>query len=97
MQNESLAGITITIKQTGMATATDANGEFYFMNLPLKATLLVTGGEIVAQEIEASQSNYQLIVVEQRMSVLDETLVIAYGKTSRRLNTGSVVSVKARR
>ncbi|MBL7733218.1 MAG: SusC/RagA family TonB-linked outer membrane protein [Chitinophagaceae bacterium] len=94
MQNEPLAGITITIKQTGMATATDAYGEFVFMNLPVKTTLVVTGGEIIPQEVDASQNSYQLIVVEQRMSVLDETMVIAYGKTSRRLSTGTVSSVK---
>lgn len=94
VQNEPLAGITITVKQTGMATATDANGEFFFMNLPVKATLLVTGGETVPQEIESSQSNYQLIVVQQRMSVLDETFVIAYGKSNKRSSTGTVSSVK---
>lgn len=94
-ENEPLAGITISIKQSGMAMATDVHGEFYFMNLPAKATLLVTGGEIVPQEVEASPNSYQLIVVQQRMSVLDETMVIAYGKTSRRLSTGTVFSVKS--
>ena len=84
-ENEPLPGITITIKQNGLAMATDVHGEFYFLNLPAKATLLVTGGEIVPQELEASSNSYQLIVVQQRMSVLDETMVIAYGKTSRRL------------
>lgn len=93
MQNEPLAGITITIKQTGMATATDAYGEFIFMNLPVKATLVVTGGEIIPQEVDASQNSYQLIVVEQRMSVLDETIVIAYGKTTKRLSTSSQSSI----
>lgn len=93
-QNEPLAGITITIKQSGAGTATDANGEFTMLNVPLKVILLITGGEIISQEVEASQNSYQLIVVEQRMSVLDETMVIAYGKTSKRLSTGTVSSVK---
>lgn len=93
MQNEPLAGITITIKQTGMATATDAYGEFILLSVPLKATLLITGGEIISQEIEASGNNYQLIVVEQRINVLDETMVIAYGKTTKRLSTSSQSSI----
>ncbi|MBK7562213.1 MAG: SusC/RagA family TonB-linked outer membrane protein [Chitinophagaceae bacterium] len=92
-ENEPLAGITINIKQSGMAMATDVHGEFYFMNLPAKATLLVTGGEIVPQELEASPNSYQLIVVQQRMSVLDETIVIAYGKTTKRLSTSSQSSI----
>lgn len=93
-ENEPLAGITISIKQSGMAMATDVHGEFYFMNLPAKATLLVTGGEIVPQEVEASPNSYQLIVVQQRMSVLDETFVIAYGKSNKRSSTGTISSVK---
>lgn len=93
MQNEPLAGITITIKQSGMATATNAYGEFVFMNLPVKATLVVTGGEIIPQEVDASKNSYQLIVVEQRMNVLDETIVIAYGKTTKRLSTSSQSSI----
>jgi TonB-linked SusC/RagA family outer membrane protein len=88
-QHEPVAGITVSVKQSHLATATDANGEFVLLNVPLKATLVITGGEIIPMELEASPYNFQLIVVQQRVSVLDETMVIAYGKTSKRFSTSS--------
>jgi TonB-linked SusC/RagA family outer membrane protein len=93
-QGEPLAGISITIKQTGFTTVSDANGEFSFSNAPSNVILLITGAEVVMQELEPGHDPFPLIVVHPKVSVLDETMVIAYGKTSRRLSTGTVSSIK---
>lgn len=93
-EGKPVAGITISIKQSNLITATDADGEFFFKDVPGKIVLLITGVEIIAQEIDLGQMSYAHITVQPKVSVLDETLVIAYGKTSKRFSTGTVSSVK---
>jgi TonB-linked SusC/RagA family outer membrane protein len=93
-QGEAVSGISITIKQTSQMTASDDNGEFFFMNPPVKSVLLITAAEIVPQEIDLGQASYVHIVVHPIVSVLDETFVIAYGTSTKRSSTGTVSSVK---
>lgn len=93
-QGEPVGGITIAIKQTSLVTFSDANGEFIFKDAPPKVVLLISGAEVVVQELDLGHNSYAYVVVHPKVSVLDETMVIAYGKTSKRLSTGTVSSVK---
>src|ERR1700741_2015509 len=95
-QGEPVAGITIAIKQTGQMTSSDDNGEFFFMNVSSRAVLLISGVEIVPQELDPGQASYAHIVVQPRMSALDETFVIAYGTSTKRQATSTVTSIKKR-
>jgi TonB-linked SusC/RagA family outer membrane protein len=90
-----LAGVSIYIKNSSLATGSDENGEFIFQNAPDSLTMLITGAEIESQEIVISNQPFVLINVRTKIGVLDESVVIAYGKTSRRYSTGTVSSVKA--
>ncbi|MBO9731957.1 MAG: TonB-dependent receptor [Chitinophaga sp.] len=90
----ALIGVTIKVKGTRMGTVTDEQGRF-----SIAATL--------GDELEVSYVGYQsmtfrvahynpyTLFLKRQTSSLDETVVIGYGTTSKRYNTGSVASIKA--
>jgi TonB-dependent SusC/RagA subfamily outer membrane receptor len=83
-------GITLKSKLSGQSTSSDKSGEF---SLPVESSgdiLYVSGAEIQPQEIPLQGQRYIAISVAHRIGSLDETVVIGYGKTTRRMNTGSV-------
>lgn len=92
--SEPVPGLTITIRGYNLQTTSDANGNFQFDDVPDAAVLLVTGAEIEPMEIPVGNQSYMLITVQARLSTLDETFVIAYGKSTRRYSTGTVTSIK---
>src|SRR5665213_2682054 len=92
-KGEPMAGVTITVKGTRNATATDANGEFNIKGVEENATLLLTSTNIESQEIKVNGRTDIIVNVKTKVSPLDEVQVIAYGNTTRRFNTGSVTKV----
>ena len=93
-RGEPAQGISITLQPSRQLTITDQQGEFRFLAVPIHSTIEISGAEIESQEIDPGKNDYTYVVVHPRMSVLDETFVIAYGKTSKRVSTGTVSSVK---
>lgn len=86
-------GITLRSKLSGQSTSSDKNGEFSLPVEPSADVLYVSGAEIQPQEIPLQGQRYIAISVAHRIGSLDETVVIGYGKTTRRMNTGSVGKV----
>jgi TonB-linked SusC/RagA family outer membrane protein len=90
-----LIGITVSISGTPRATATDAAGRFLLRAVAPGAILVFSS---VSHQTRAFPLNGQVTVQVQlvaRVNTLDETVVIAYGTTTRRLSTGSVGKVTA--
>lgn len=91
----SLSGATVINKKTKKSVATDGQG---------KAELAGNTGDVlvisyighVTQEVTVGDLSRELQVILQASdSKLDEIQIIAYGTTSKRLNTGAVNTVKA--
>lgn len=89
-----LAGVTITVSATTLQTATNEAGDYSFTNVPLNAALEVTGAEIESLKVNTGALAVVNVIVRQKVGTLDEAYVIAYGKTTRRLATGTVSNVK---
>jgi len=95
-KGEPLIGATVIVKGTknGVTTATD--GSFVANNIRFNSTLIISSIGYISQEIsykkKGSLGNIQL---KEYVGKLDETVVIAYGTTTKRFNTGNVVTVKA--
>lgn len=90
------SGVNIAVKGTNKGTTTNLRGEFVLRDISENAVLLITSVGYDRQEILVkgnSNINTQLKVA---VGNLDEMQVIAYGKTSKRLSTGNVSTVKAR-
>lgn len=92
-QGEPAPGITLVIKYTSLMAASDSNGEFVFFNAPMNVILLVSGVGTVSQELAVGTQPYILVTVRAKVAILDETIVIAYGKTTKRTSTGTVQKV----
>jgi len=83
-------GVTVRSKLSGQSSSSNKNGEFSLPVEPSGDILYVSGAEIQPQEIPLQGQRYIAISVTHRIGSLDETVVIGYGKTTRRMNTGSV-------
>ena len=92
-QNEPVVGATVTVKGSKIATATNENGEFFLISVDGQATLIITSIGYVADEVLIRGRTYLIIQLKMSVPALDETVLIAYGNTTRRFNTGSVTKV----
>lgn len=94
-EGQPLQGASIKVKGTAKGTFADAAGRFS-INANPDDVLVVTYTGYIEKEIKvAALQSDKNIVLTISDSKLDEVQIIAYGKTSRRLNTGNVNTVKA--
>ncbi|WP_177192151.1 TonB-dependent receptor [Chitinophaga arvensicola] len=89
-----LPGVTVKVKGTNTGTITDANGRFSIAAGP-GDDLVVTYVGFEAQTFHIGNFGPFQLYLKEKPSSLDETVVIGYGTTSKRNNTGSVSSIKS--
>ncbi|MBE9598562.1 SusC/RagA family TonB-linked outer membrane protein [Pedobacter sp. MC2016-24] len=95
IQNNPLAGATVSIKDGKRSTTTGGGGQFSLKGVPEDAILQISFMGYVTKEVKAN-SNLLGIKLELSTSKLDEVQVMAYGKISRRLSTGNIATVTAK-
>ncbi|MDB5199203.1 MAG: TonB-dependent receptor [Chitinophagaceae bacterium] len=95
-KGEPVASVTVTVKGTRNATATDINGEFTLSNVDATATLVFTSTNVETFEIKVNGKTDLAINLKIKVSKLDEVQVIGYGTTTKRKNTGSISTITAR-
>ncbi|MEH6307235.1 SusC/RagA family TonB-linked outer membrane protein [Olivibacter sp. CPCC 100613] len=95
VNNEPLEGATIRTEITSIKT--DQNGNFTVITKKDKGTFTVTylGYQTKEIQYDISSSQYYAVKLDPQQNTLDETVVIAYGQTTKRFNTGSVGRVTA--
>jgi TonB-linked SusC/RagA family outer membrane protein len=91
-----LQGVSIRIKgQNGGAVSND-RGEFSILDTDPKSSLQFSLVGFITKEIPvADLKNPVFITLKEDISSLDEVQILAYGTTTKRLNTGDVVTVTA--
>ncbi len=89
-----LSGATIHIVGTKKTYTSNTDGSFALTDVDEKATLEISyiGYATITVKAKGNLSN---LVLLKSNSKLDEVQVIAYGTTTRRLNTGAVNNIKA--
>jgi TonB-linked SusC/RagA family outer membrane protein len=93
---EPLAGATITLKSANKSTFTNQKGEFSFKGIGENDVMIITNIGYSKQEILINKTGDDILIqLKVAIGNLDETIVIAYGKTSQRLSTGNVGKVNA--
>ncbi|MFC0773399.1 SusC/RagA family TonB-linked outer membrane protein [Terrimonas alba] len=92
---EPLPGITISIKGSKTMTVTDSKGEFGFEDIEPSAVLIISGAEIETIERKINGLHLLSITVYSKLSELDQVMLMAYGKTTQRLNTGNITRVSS--
>ncbi len=93
--NEPLAGVTVTASKSNKATSTNDRGEFDLRDVDENDVLVVTSVGYHEQKIPVNGQSYFAIQLKMAVGSLDETIIMAYGKTSRRLNTGNISKVSS--
>jgi TonB-dependent starch-binding outer membrane protein SusC len=90
-----LPGANVKIKGSNVGTTTDNNGRFLIKNVVENSVLEISFVGYEMKTFTVRGSGLVNVALGQKLSVLDETVVIAYGTTSRRFTTGNVATVKA--
>lgn len=94
-QGQPLAGASVRVKGSSSGATTDAQGRFTLNNVDPNATLEVSFVGHETQLLSVKGKTVFSVALGQKVGELDETVVIAYGTTTKRFTTGNVSSVKA--
>ncbi|MBN9384102.1 MAG: TonB-dependent receptor [Chitinophagaceae bacterium] len=93
---QPLAGATVSVKGTRVATTTDNNGNFR-LSVPASANnLSISFVGMAAQEVSIPSSGTITIQLEQGSGAkMDEVVVVGYGTQKKSVVTGAISSVRA--
>ncbi|RXK81684.1 SusC/RagA family TonB-linked outer membrane protein [Filimonas effusa] len=94
-KGEALAGATIVVKGTNGGTTTNSEGRFILQRVADGAVLLITYTSYEKVEVIANSNKPLQVNLKPVVNSLDETIVIAYGTTTKRVSTGTVSKVTA--
>ncbi|WP_160710804.1 SusC/RagA family TonB-linked outer membrane protein [Chitinophaga solisilvae] len=88
-------GATVKVKGTGNGATTDEEGQFKILAVPENAWLIVSFIGYKTNET-AVKHKKMIVVLTQDVSTLDEAIVVGYGLTTQRFNTGSVSRITSK-
>jgi TonB-dependent starch-binding outer membrane protein SusC len=94
-QGNPLAGANVKVKGSNVGTVTDNLGKFTLPDLDANAVLEISFVGYDPQTIHVKGKTLFSVSLGQKLAELDEAVIIAYGKTSRRFTTGNIATVKA--
>ncbi|PWV56258.1 SusC/RagA family TonB-linked outer membrane protein [Chitinophaga sp. S165] len=91
-----LPGATIWIKGTDKRYSSKEDGAFFISSTVPHPVLQISYTGYATQEYNVPDPDAAIsVTLNKSLSHLDETIIVAYGTTSKRLNTGNVASVTA--
>ncbi len=90
-----LPGANVLVKGTSNGAVTDFDGNYSLTNISNDAVLVFSFVGYETQEITVGNQTTINVVLVSDASALNEVVVVGYGKTSRRLVTGAISSVKS--
>ncbi|WP_167021455.1 SusC/RagA family TonB-linked outer membrane protein [Chitinophaga sp. Cy-1792] len=88
-----IPGATIIVTGTKNGTTTNALGQFILKNVANHTRLEVRCMGFVNKAVLAEP--YLLVTLDKSTNNLDEAVVLAYGRTSKRFNTGNISSISS--
>ncbi|MBQ6578294.1 MAG: TonB-dependent receptor [Bacteroidales bacterium] len=91
--NEPLIGAAVMIADSSTGVVTDLDGAFS-IEVPAPSTLVISSIGYVTREIVVIESTTLTIILQDDNELIEESVVIGYGTTTRKNFTGSVSSVK---
>lgn len=93
-----LEGVNVFIRGTQTKTLTDKEGRFAIPVPIPEGIIVLTNLGYLKEEIRFNRTENKdfRVVLRPSVSDLDEVVVIGYGQTSRRFNTGSVSTISAK-
>ncbi len=95
-KGEPQQGVSVSVRGTKNATATNAKGNYTLNNVAADAVLVFSGAGITATQENVGGKTSVNVEVETSSSNLTEVVVVGYGTARKKDLTGSVVSLKAK-
>lgn len=89
-----VAGAVVQIAPAGATTTSDESGNFSLEVAEANTRLVISRAEMVTQDVVVKAPASLSLTMIHKIGSLDETYVIAYGRSSKRLGTGTVSSIK---
>jgi TonB-linked SusC/RagA family outer membrane protein len=91
-----LPGSSIKIKGSNKATLANQNGEFFLQGIDENAVLVISFVGYKTQEVPVNKQAFLNVrlLIDERLSKLQEIVVVGYGSQKKETLTGSVASVK---
>ncbi|MBO9727486.1 MAG: SusC/RagA family TonB-linked outer membrane protein [Chitinophaga sp.] len=90
-----LPGVTIKVSNSNAGTSTGSQGEYVLAGISEDAALDVTYLGCVPQHIAIGKRPVIHIRLSRATSVLDETVIMGYGTTTKRYNTGTISRINS--
>lgn len=90
-----LALANVKVKGSDRITTTNNRGEFHLKNVESNTVLVISSVGYSRQEIAVNNQADLRVQLKVAIGTLEEVQFVAYGKTSKLLNTGNIASVKA--
>ncbi|MFT3950120.1 MAG: SusC/RagA family TonB-linked outer membrane protein [Agriterribacter sp.] len=90
-----LAGITVSVENSNMQTATNNSGGFT-INAPENGVLIFTGIGYKTERVAIEKKNEINIVLQASAKGLDEVIVIGYGERKKKDVTGALSTVSSK-
>jgi TonB-dependent SusC/RagA subfamily outer membrane receptor len=88
-----LSGASVTVRGSKRGTISDANGNFVLTGITENTTIKISFTGYLSKEYKANTAGTLNIFLSRLSNPLDEIQIIAYGTTTKRLNTGDVTTV----
>jgi TonB-linked SusC/RagA family outer membrane protein len=88
-----LIGASIAVKNTRIGATSDVNGQFTVQVPDNNATLAISYTGYISQEIAVGSNTALNIVMVENQNVIDEVVVIGYGKQIRSTLTGNIAKI----
>jgi TonB-linked SusC/RagA family outer membrane protein len=95
-EGNPLQGASITIKGTNKGTTTNSRGEFVLTGTNATDEIVISNAEYISQTIKLNGRYNLNVSLEINDNPLDQVQVIAYGKTSSRVATGSSTTITSK-
>jgi iron complex outermembrane receptor protein len=93
VNNETLPGVSVTLKGTNVGTVTNIDGKFSFQIPSNTGKMVFSFLGFATQEIVLGSKSYFEIVMVEAASNLNEVVVIGYGSVQKKDITGAVTTV----
>ena len=92
--NKPISGATVKVRKTNQVTLTDPYGAFALKGVDPDAIIDISFIGYALKSVKASDVHFRTYL-QEAVSQLDAVEVLAYGKTSQRLTTGSQTTITA--
>ena len=96
-EGNPIPGATVLVKNSQTGTATTISGDFLIKEVSVDGTLLISNLSFISREVPVrKRHSIGIIQLTKDVRQLDETVVLAYTKTTGRFLTGNVSKLRSK-